>query len=393
MSRMVMAQHPFSPEEIMAWLDGEFPVAEAQEMEAHLFACEVCSGVAADMRRTSASLAAWEVPPGLSTMPAQVRDLLEERPKQKQLPKLKWIVAGAGASLLLLILVWSSGARRADYISTSAILDSPPPLVLRAPEGFSTPRSRYTNDKLGVGEDVVAKQRPDLSAVKPATLIARRAAIMVQTSNVVEARIQTESILRQYQGYAASLQVETPRYGGRIFNAELRVPDTVLDAASGALRGLGKVMSESRSGEDVTAQSADLDQRLKTARVTEERFRAILQQRTGSIGDVLEVEESAARIRGEIEQMEAEEKALHQRVTFATITLHAQEITAESKEATLPARLHDALRKGWRHIADTASGLLLFLAEYGALLVLWTILLGLPGWFLWRRYRRGQRNL
>ncbi|QEE26877.1 DUF4349 domain-containing protein [Terriglobus albidus] len=392
MSSTVTAQHPFSPEEIMAWLDGELPAAEAQQMEAHLFACEVCSGVAADMRRTSASLAAWEVPPGSSTMPAQVRDLLDETPKEKQLPNLKWIVAGAGASLLLLILVWAGGTRRVEYISKSAILESPP-LALRTPERLATPRSRYTNDRLGVGEDVVAKQQLDLSAAKPATLIARRAMITVQTSNVLEARTRTESILRQYQGYAASLQVETPRYGGRIFNAELRVPDTVLDEACGALRGLGKVMNESQSGEDVTAQSADLDQRLKTARVTEERFRAILQQRTGSISDVLEVEESAARIRGEIEQMEADEKTLHQRVTFATVTLHAEEITAESKEATLPARLHDALRKGWRHIADTASGFLLFLAEYGALFVLWTILLGLPGWFLWRRYRRGQRNL
>ena len=69
MSRMVTAQHPFSPEEIMAWLDGEFPAAEAQEMEAHLFVCEVCSGVAADMRRTSAFLAVWEVPPSPAAVP------------------------------------------------------------------------------------------------------------------------------------------------------------------------------------------------------------------------------------------------------------------------------------------------------------------------------------
>lgn len=392
MSRMVMAQHPFSAEEIMAWLDGEFPAAEAQEMEAHLFACEVCSGVAADMRRTSASLAAWEVQPGSSAMPIQVRDLLEERPKEKQSLNLKWIAAGTGASMLLLLLIWSGVSRRDRFFSKSAISESPALVLESEPASISPPLSRYTNDRQRVA-GVVAKQQLDMSAAKSAVLIARRASITLQTSNVLDARTRTESILRQYQGYAASLQVETPRYGGRTFNAELRVPDTVLDAVCGALRGLGKVMSENQSGEDVTAQSADLDQRLKTARITEERFRAILQQRTGSINDVLAVEESAARIRGEIEQMETEEKALHQRVTFATITLRAEETSGEPKGPALSIRLHDALRQGWRHVADTVSGFLLFLAEYGASIFLWAILLGLPGWFLWRRYRRGQRSL
>lgn len=387
MSRMVMTQHPFSPEEIMAWLDGEFPAVEAQEMEAHLFTCEICSGVVADMRRTSASLGAWEVRPGSAAMPVQVRDLLEEGPKEKHSLNVKWIVAGAGASMLLLFLVWAGGTRR-QYLYKHTMTEPPAP-ALSSPESVIVPQSRYTYNSRRMGEGLLAKQQLNTSSTEPATLIARRATINVQTSNVLEARTQTESILRQYQGYAASLQVETPRYGGRTFNAELRVPNTVLDAACGALRGLGKVMSESQSGEDVTAQSADLDQRLKTARVTEERFRAILQQRTGSINDVLAVEESAARIRGEIEQMEAEEKALHQRVTFSTITLRAEETSGEPKEPALSIRLHDALRQGWLHIADTASGFLLFLAEYGASIFLLLILLGLPGWFLWRRYKRG----
>jgi len=65
----------------------------------------------------------------------------------------------------------------------------------------------------------------------------------------------------------------------------------------------------------------DLLARLKNSRDTEQRFRAILQQRTGNVSEVLQVEEGIARVRSDIERMEAEQKALEHRVDFATIEL------------------------------------------------------------------------
>ena len=102
------------------------------------------------------------------------------------------------------------------------------------------------------------------------------------------------------------------------------------------LKTLGHVEKESQSGEDVSQQHADLAERLKTARETEERFRGILQQRTGNISDVLEVEESIARVRGEIESMEAEQTGLEHRVDFATIDLELVEEYNEEIASELP---------------------------------------------------------
>ena len=68
-----------------------------------------------------------------------------------------------------------------------------------------------------------------------------------------------------------------------------------------AVEMLGRVERESQSGEEVTRQHEDLVARLKNCRDTEQRLRQILQQRTGNLSDVLEVEEEIGRVRGEID--------------------------------------------------------------------------------------------
>ena len=107
--------------------------------------------------------------------------------------------------------------------------------------------------------------------------------------------------------------------------ASLRVPASELAATLAELRSLGRVQRETQSGEEVPQQHADLLARLQNSREEEQRLRAILQQRTGKIDDVLQVEEEIARVRGEIESMEAEQKVLEHRVDFAAIDLELVE--------------------------------------------------------------------
>ncbi len=162
-------------------------------------------------------------------------------------------------------------------------------------------------------------------------------------------------------------------------------------AALREIRALGRVENETQSGEEVTQQHADLAARLKNSRETEDRLRAILQQRTGKIEEVLSVEQEIAVVRGEIESMEAQQKALEHRVDFATIDL---QLTEESKaQLGLPApsfgnRLHKALVAGYRNLAAVISGIVLFLAEYAPTLLLLAALVGVPFWLIRRQRNR-----
>ena len=103
------------------------------------------------------------------------------------------------------------------------------------------------------------------------------------------------------------------------------------------------------------------------------------------------MEEGIARVRGDIERMEAEQKALEHRVDFATVEL---QLTEEYKAqlnppaASVSTRIHNAFVAGYRNASETVLGIVLFFAEDGPTLLIWLVILALPVIFVWRRYRK-----
>ena len=103
------------------------------------------------------------------------------------------------------------------------------------------------------------------------------------------------------------------------------------------------------------------------------------------------MEEGIARVRGDIERMEAEQKALEHRVDFATVEL---QLTEEYKAqlnppaASVSTRIHNAFVAGYRDATETVLGIILFFAEYGPTLLIWLAVLAVPAIFVWRRYRK-----
>src|SRR5262249_14976306 len=185
--------------------------------------------------------------------------------------------------------------------------------------------------------------------------------------------------------------VNTTENTPRSLQASLRIPASALASAISDFKTLGRVERESQSGEEVTQQHTDLVARLKNSRDTEQRLREILQQRTGKIGDVLKVEQEIARVRGEIEQMEAEQKALEHRVDFATVELQlAEEYKAQLNPPapSISTRIHNAFVAGYQNASETLLGIFLFFGEYVPVLLIWLAILALPFVLIWRRYRR-----
>jgi hypothetical protein len=105
---------------------------------------------------------------------------------------------------------------------------------------------------------------------------------------------------------------------------------------------------------------------------------------------VLEVEREIARVREEIERMDAQRKSLEKQVQFATVSLR---ITEEYKaqvgvpEASVGTQVWNAAVDGYRTLTETALGLALFLLRQGPVLLFWLALLWWPARFVWRRVR------
>jgi hypothetical protein len=223
-------------------------------------------------------------------------------------------------------------------------------------------------------------------------MIARMVSLTIVVKNVESARTALDAIVAKYQGYPASLNANSPEDGPRIISGSLRIPAKDLAAAINELRALGRVVNEAQSGEDVGQRHEDLVARLKTGRETEERFQAILQQRTGKISDVLEVEENIARVRGDIESMEAEQRAMEHRVDFASVEVSLIEVYKAKLETpnSVGTRMHNALVAGYHNAVETVLGLVLFVEEYGPALLIWTAILGVPIVWMWRRYKKAR---
>jgi len=169
------------------------------------------------------------------------------------------------------------------------------------------------------------------------------------------------------------------------------VPADQLEAVMSELKKLGRVESESQTGEEVTQQYIDLEARLSNARNAEQRLTDILRQRAGKLADVLAVELEIDRVRGEIERMDGEKKNLTNRVTFATVTVKiAEDYKAELHAApdSTPTRFRNAAVEGYRSMVEGVFSLVLFLLSYGPSLLVWGGLLFLLVLILRKRLRR-----
>jgi hypothetical protein len=397
----IATTHPFTAEELMAFCDDELSTEETQAVDTHLAECRECADKVRQFRETSQSLREWSAPPA----PKRIEDAVEEQlqaadqgrggrgskarfgraGKRRWRP---WVFGGASAVaavLLIAVIGISVESRRRElaFVATNSDAESPRP----APTAEMVSNQLSASSRGGGGGAPLPA--PEATTAPNAPLIARSVTLVVVAKDVAAARPTLDAILAKYHGYASEMDVNTPADDAPSLKASLRIPVANLDAAMRELRGLGRVASESESGEDVTQQHADLDQRLKTARDTEDRLRTILQQRTGSVSDVLQVEEEIARVRGDIESMEAEQTNLEHRVDFASIDLSVTvDYGPTPGAAPLSVRVRNAFVAGYRNAVGTVVGIFLFLVAYGLTILIWIAILGVPVYLLRRRYRR-----
>jgi hypothetical protein len=222
-------------------------------------------------------------------------------------------------------------------------------------------------------------------------MLARTARLTIVTDQFDAKRAELDGVIRTLEGFTGRILVTGTIEQGRALTATLQIPSLRLDEALGAIKALGRVTSEGVDGEDVTQQSVDLDARLANARNSEKRLTAILATRTGDLDDVLAVEREISRVRGEIESMEAQRKALDRRITYATVEL---QMTEEKRAAVdlgprpLSSRFVDEFVRGWNGVLVAGIDLGLFAARLAPLALVLALLIA-PVAII--RHRRAER--
>jgi anti-sigma factor RsiW len=409
----------------MAYLDGEISADRASEIAQHMQQCGECRELAAGFRNLSRELSAWEIeasPERLTNeMNAEISAAAERQPKQirsasveltplerliapiRSLKGRPWVWAGAGAFVMVLLV--------AVVLAVPNLLRVRPEVLIAAREmelrelqkrmaqqqvasslEYNQADERYSasvNDKSAVA--TMPPPPPPGTSASTAPMIARTASLSLVVKDFSAIQAAVKAVVSRHSGYIGELNTSTPPDAAKTFSATLRVPSAQLEPALTELKQLGRADQESQSGEEVTKQYVDLAARLKNSRATEERLLGVLRNNTGKVKDVLEVENEISRVRGEIEGMEADQRALQGRIDFATITLSVTEeykASLNGAPSSTGTRLHNAFVTGYHSVVENMVGLTAWLLESGPTLLLWVALLFFPIRWAWRRVRR-----
>jgi len=219
-------------------------------------------------------------------------------------------------------------------------------------------------------------------------MIVRTARMVLTSDRFDQIRAELERLVAVHQGRLTSLNTSGDPSSRRSLQATVGVPAARLDALLAGLRGLGRVQEESLGSDDVTDSFRDLTLRISNARREEQRLVELLTRRTGDLADVLAVEREIARVRLDIERMEAEMRATEQRVDLATVTLTVQEqYRADLAIGPLPLNLRfkNALVDGFRHAAESLVGASLIILQAAPMLLVWSLILVWPVRWAWRK--------
>jgi anti-sigma factor RsiW len=411
--------HSPSPEEIMEFLDGEGTAAGRTAIEAHLADCAACQVIASEQRHLSMEMSEWIV----GAAPASVRP---PRRSQRR-PVLRfavptWLpsnrrVGGLAAAIVAIVaaLAVVDHFRTAKHLETyaadagparsnSAAASSTTPAyddsaVPERPPVMGDPRlmaQLEPRQPLAYSADMARQlptagdPAPQAASRKPS--IVRTAKLRIVAKDFPTVQSTVEQAVTTAGGFIDRLTATSDAGLVRSLRGVVRIPADRLDTVTTRLRSLGQVLEDTQGSQDVTDQLVDLDARLRSARATERRLTDLLANRTAKLSDVLEVERELARVRIEIERLDAEHTNIGRRVTYAALTL---EIMEERKAGLTPGPLSFASRfrvaaaDGVEAAVESVAWTLLTVIEAGPVLLLWIVTTG-SVWLILRRMWRSR---
>jgi hypothetical protein len=149
--------------------------------------------------------------------------------------------------------------------------------------------------------------------------LVRRAEMRVDVPRIDRALVQTSRVVNASGG-----SVERESIADRSAHLVIRVPESALQATSDSLAVLGKVTHRSLSTEDASARAIDLDARISALTASRDRLRALV-DRAATVEAVIAVERELARVQGELEALEGQQRHLRDAAAMATLGLSLEQ--------------------------------------------------------------------
>lgn len=191
-------------------------------------------------------------------------------------------------------------------------------------------------------------------------------------------------------GYVANSSLHgrpgTPRHG----TWTIRVPVENYARLLAQARELGELRSLTSNSKDVSEEYYDLEARIRNKQKTESRLVTLLEEATGDLEEVLNVEEKLDRVREEIERMQGRLRVLRDQTSLATVTVTIEQIRGyePEQEAAFGTRVRRAFRGSVTSLVKAAQHFIILVIAAAPWLAVLIVLGGVVGIFV-RLAKRG----
>ena len=194
--------------------------------------------------------------------------------------------------------------------------------------------------------------------------IIKTGSLSYEVKNLSETEEKIAAWLEGFGGYIADTWTNRNN-----MNVTVKVPSSSFEDAMNSTGDFGELLSRSISTEDVSENYYDLETRLETRKILQEKLESYLAG-AKSISDLLEIERQLNDVTSELESMEKQFRRLSNQIDFSTISISCR-LPANTTEAGFETP--DFLQG----LKDFGYNALQFLCNFG-LGILYIILVGVP---------------
>jgi hypothetical protein len=308
----------------------------------------------------------------------------------------KAVIGGIGALALITVLgvslpaLTDGGSHTTEGFTTTAL---PEPAVIDRDSADAGTGSRAANDLSAKeapesthGEDmspVPPEPQPPLTAPGKDREVVTTGSANVTVDDTAKAANQFTAWVEKHGGRVDARSESRDDEGHTSAHLTARIPSKQVTAAIAELRKAGEITSVDLQRDDVTAQGADLDGRIKALKISIERLEKIL-ERAGSSSEVIEAETALSQRQQELESLQLQRRSLTDQVALSTLSVSFEQ--EGQPGAVAPGGFRGGLIKGWNALIDTVNAVVT--AAGAAVPWLGIALIAGLGWWLVRRTRR-----
>jgi hypothetical protein len=199
------------------------------------------------------------------------------------------------------------------------------------------------------------------------------------------------SLAASHGGYVSNSKIDGSTGDPRSGYWKVRVPSPRCAEFVTRVTELGELESQNQDSQEVTAEYADLEARIRNKQQEETRLLGHLTDSTGNLSETLSVEKELSRVREEIERMQGRLAVLQDQTQLSTVTLRISEVKPfiPTANPSFAARVAMTWKASVLSLTTFCEGLAIVATASAP----WLLTLGLPALVLFvairRRLKRG----